>query len=108
MLPKTRISVVLVLTTIPTVGSSIDQNLHTLSSVPRRAGSFQRNTAVRQPVANLSCGFGACIHRSDKFMLRKAVTAKFMRQHTIGKDENTISDGGRLSGVAGGKENDPS
>jgi len=41
-------------------------------------------------------------------MLRKAVTAKFMRQHTIGKDEYTISDGGCLSGVAGGKENDPS
>ena len=44
--------------------------------------------------------FGACIHRSDEFMLRKAVTVKFLRQHTVDKDDDTVGNCRRLSWVA--------
>ena len=40
-------------------------------------------------------------------MLREALAAKFMRQHAVGKDENSVGDGGRLSRVTRAKENDP-
>jgi len=40
-------------------------------------------------------------------MLRKAVTVKFLRQHTVDKDDDTVGNCRRLSWVAGGKEDNP-
>ena len=41
-------------------------------------------------------------------MLREALATKLMRERTVGKDENTVGNGGRFSWVARAKQNNPS